>query len=155
MPIPKRHPKLPSEEEIDAALRRIPRRALRTEWILDEDGGRYLLGLDCVRSLVNGDTTDEKAYSDALRDYLRGAVPRMRVEYNRILIEVVFGIGDERWDNKSWRQKKAKERREEAGKQFKPESEPVQADTIRQSYEHGAIKELAAIVRQDEKAARG
>ena len=149
-----RHSELPSQEEIAAALRKIPKRALRTEWITEEAGGRFLLGLECVQALVDPKASDEKAYSNGLRDYLRTAVARMGSDSNRILIEVVFGIGDKQWDNKKWRQKKAKVRRRQAGKEFRPESEPVAADTIRQSYEPKAVEELAAIVYEEEKRAR-
>ena len=115
-----------------------------------------LLGLASVHdNLPKGaDADDPTAYSDALRRYLKGAVARVDDLSHRIVLEIVLGTGDEKWENRDWRRETAKTRRTRAGELFRPEGVDVSADTIRQIYEGRAIHELAQIVWKDERLIR-
>lgn len=144
---------MPTERAIEKALGRLATNALVTWWILDS--GRILLGLDCVRAYLPADPTDEKAYAIALRKYLEDATERVESRQYRIILEVVLGLGDDRWKAKEWRKRKAKVRREEAGRRFRGSDGIVRPETIRQHHEPRAIQALAAIMWSDERDARG
>ncbi len=158
MAVPDRYRKTPPLEDIERALRHLCTNALRTEWILDEKGGLPLLGLACVRDQIKpgADKKDDTVYSQALRKYLKGAVERIKPNHPyRVVIEVVMGVGDEEWENKTWRKKSAKLRRTRAGEVVRPEAEDIKPDTIRQNYEPPACTELALIVWNEEREVRG
>ena len=152
MSVPPRLDDVPTPEAIAQALGRLATNAVMTWWILEK--GRLLLGLDSVRSRVPTGAQGEKAYAVALRNYLNEAVARVESPQYRTILEVVLGIGDERWSNKAWRREKAKARRREAGRRFRPDEAGVPPDTIRQHHEPRAINALAHVIWQEESEAR-
>ncbi len=114
-----------------------------------------MLGLDCVRVRLVKNAKEED-YADALREYLEGAVQRVESPERRVILEVVLGLGDEKWRAKSWRHKSVEVRREEAGRLFRPEEdETVTAGTIRKVHEPYAIRDLTEVILADEGKARG
>jgi hypothetical protein len=152
MAIPVRLDEIPSQKAIAKALGRLCTNALLTWWILEK--GRLLMGLDCVRAHLSPNASDEKDYARALRKYLETAVERVESRQHRIILEIVLGLGDEKWKAKDWRKKKAKARRTEAGHKFRPNEGNVTFGTIRQHHEPRALQALAVIVLQDEQDAR-
>jgi hypothetical protein len=154
MALPPRLDEAPAEEEIAAALARLCTKALRTYWILEPEG-RVLLGLDCVRGHLKPNAKQDKDYAVALREYLEDRVQLVESSPYRTILEVVLGLGEPQWTQKSWRHEKAKVRRAKAGQLFRSDDdETVEADTIRQHHERRAIRALAAIVYSDEMTAR-
>jgi hypothetical protein len=143
---------VPSQKAIEKALGRLCTNALLTWWILET--GVILLGLDCVQTQLGANAADEKDYARALRKYLETAVPRVESRRHRIILEVVLGLGDEKWKAKEWRKQKAKARRAEAGRRFRPSEGTVKQGTIRQHHEPRAIQALSIIVLEDERLAR-
>jgi hypothetical protein len=152
MPVPTRLAETPTKEAIQQVLGLLPTQGLKRWWILEN--GRSLLGLDCVRAYVPKNATEED-YADALRSYLETAVERVESPQNRSILEIVLGLGDDRWNSADWRGKSASERRAEAGRLFRGDEGMVKGGTIRQIYEPRAIEELAAVVWHDENEARG
>jgi hypothetical protein len=112
-----------------------------------------LLGLDCVRGYVGADPT-ERDYADALRQYLEDAVQRVESPERRVVLEVVLGLGQDRWKSKAWRHETVEARRREAGRRFRVEEDQVTPGTIRKVHEPHAIQDLAKIMLRDERAAR-
>jgi hypothetical protein len=152
MAIPSRLDDIPSQKAIAKALGRLCTNALMTWWILEK--GRLLMGLDCVRAHLGPSASEEKDYARALRNYLETAVPRVESRQHRIILEIVLGLGNEKWKAKDWRKKKAKARRTEAGRKFRPSEGNVTYGTIRQHHEPRALQALAEIVLEDERLAR-
>jgi hypothetical protein len=143
---------MPTVEEIDGALGALCRRALRSWWILEV--GEVLIGLDCVRHYLPEQPKEDRDYVVSVRKYLETALGRMKSTQHRILLEVVLGLGDERWNNKEWRQHAAKERRAEAGRLFRESEDMVDESTIRRVYQPRATAELAQIIWSDEDTQR-
>jgi hypothetical protein len=152
MAVPQRQSEMPTQEAIQGALSRLCTRGLRPFWILEV--GRVLLGLDCVRRHVRPGSNDERDYVVALREYLEDAVQRVESPQYRTILEIVLGLGDDRWKTKAWRHEKASVRRREAGLRFRGDDETVEPNTIRQHHEPRAIRQLAEIVWRDENKAR-
>lgn len=137
---------------IEKALRRLCAKALRRHWILEN--GRDLLGLDCVRAHLVEDA-EEDDYADALRDYLEGAVQQIESPERRVILEVVLGLGDEKWKAKAWRHKSVDSRQKEAGRLFRlEEEETVTAGTIRKVHQPHAIRDLTEVILADERKTR-
>ncbi len=150
--VPVRLDDIPSQKAIERALGRLCTNALLTWWILETGG--VLLGLDCVHAQLAANSDNEKDYARALRKYLETAVARVESRRHRIILEVVLGLGDEKWKTKEWRKQKAKTRRAEAGRRFRPSEGTVKQGTIRQHHEPRAIQALSIIVLEDERLAR-
>jgi hypothetical protein len=158
MTLPPRLEQLPSEDDVIAALTRLMTKGVRTYWILEPEGW-VLLGLDCVRAYLEApgdDGDEERPFALALRAYLEDAVQRVPSRPHRTILEVVLGLGDERWKSKAWRHEKAKVRRKKAGELFRgpDDDDDVKSDTIRQHHGPRAIKALAGIVCDDEALVR-
>jgi transposase-like protein len=152
VPIPPRLEEIPTQKAIAKALGRLSTNALMTWWILEK--GRLLMGLDCVRAHLDPSAAEEKDYARALRKYLDSAVERVESPQHRVILEIVLGLGEEQWKAKDWRKQKAKVRRTEAGRKFRPDEGTVTFGTIRQHHEPRALKALAEIVLKDEQQAR-
>ena len=154
MVLPPRLPEMPTQQAIERALSRLCTKAVRTYWILEPEG-RILLGLDCVRACLKSGSSRERDYAIALRSYLEDAVQRVESPQHRTILEVVLGVGDDRWKSKEWRKQSARVRRKEAGRLFRyAEEDRVEADTIRQHHEPRAIHSLADVVCTDERHLR-
>lgn len=151
MSIPARLDDIPNQKAIEKALGRLCTNALLTWWILETGG--VLLSLDCVHAHLSANSSSEKDYARALRKYLETAVARVESRRHRIILEVVLGLGDEKWKTKEWRKQKTKTRRAEAGRRFRGEG-TVKQGTIRQHHEPRAIQALSIIVLEDERLAR-
>jgi hypothetical protein len=137
---------------IEKALRRLCAKALRRHWILEN--GRDLLGLDCVRAYLVKNAKEED-YADALREYLEDAIQRVESPERRVVLEVVLGLGKDRWKTRSWRHKSVDARQKEAGRRFRlDEEETVTAGTIRKVHQPQAIRDLAEVICADEHKAR-
>jgi hypothetical protein len=143
----------PSVGEIDKTLSALCTRGLRSWWVIDV--GRRLMGLDCVRTYLKPNPTDERDYALAVRAYLEDALNDVRSLQHKIILEVVLGLGAKQWKTDDWRSQSAKDRRAEAGRRFRGGEQPVADGTIRQVYEPRARAELAKIIWRDEKLARG
>src|SRR5580704_4735578 len=153
MTVPPRQQDMPTRRAVENALGRLCTNGLRKWWVLET--ARVLMGLDCVRAGLRSKTSlNEKDYVDALRTYLGAAIDKVESPQRQIILEVVLGIGEPRWETKEWRKESAKVRRKEAGRRFRNGERVVTAGTIRQHHEPRAIKELATIILADEEHAR-
>ncbi len=142
---------LPTQEAIEEALRHLIIYAARKKWILES--GPTLTKLRIVRKKVDEDAS-EKEFALAVREYLENAVQRVKSSKNRVILEVVLGLGKKRWKAKSWRHEPVSVRRKEAGRHARADG-PATASTIRTYYEPRAIQELAKVILADEQKARG
>lgn len=106
MACPARLSETPAWEEIKKELRGLCTNALRTYWILEK--GRGLLGLDCVRAHLTDRPKEERDYAVALRAYLEDAVKRVESPQNRVILEVVLGVGSPKWRAKNGSKKRPK-----------------------------------------------
>lgn len=149
---PPRLPEVPDQGAIRDVLGQLSAMP-RGWWIVDN--GQLLMGLDCTQRCVRPKPTSEEDYADAVRSYLDIAVGKVASRQHRVILEVVLGLGDEKWRSQEWRSKSLGKRREEAGRLFRGAEGGVKGGTIRQIHEPRAIEELAAIVWHDEKVARG
>jgi hypothetical protein len=91
------------------------------------------------------------AWAAGLQSEARNGHPRFKY---RIILEVVLGVGDDRWKTREWRNQVAKVRRAEARRRFRDPEGAVTFGTIRQHHEPRAIKALAAIIVNDETETR-
>jgi hypothetical protein len=146
---PTRLKKVPEEASIEEALKAVctsPR-----GWKIRDT---ILVGLDCTQKHMPEESDRLDDFSDAVREYLEEALGKEIEPHNRVILEVVLGLGDDKWRGQEWRKLSAMKRREEAGRLFRSEEGVVQAGTIRQLHEPRAREELAAIIWRDEKRAR-
>jgi hypothetical protein len=147
---PRKLKDVPPVGEIQVALQ-----ALCTEprgWKIRDN---MLMGFVRAQEHMPAKSSRSDDFSDGVRTYLDEAVLRVGQQHHRVILEVVLGLGEEKWRDKDWRQLSAEKRREEAGRLFRGEDGVVKAGTIRQLYEPKAREELAAIIWRDEKRARG
>jgi hypothetical protein len=142
---------LPTQETIEEALRHLITYAARKKWILES--GPVLTNLRIVRKEVDEDAS-QKEFALAVREYLENAVQRVKSSKNRVILEVVLGLGKKRWKEKSWRHEPVSVRRKEAGRHVRADA-PATASTIRTYYEPRAIQDLAKVILADERKARG
>jgi hypothetical protein len=155
MSVPPRLAEIPGHETVEKVLGHLCTYALRNYWVVEQ--GRILMGLDCVRAHLREEAaanTSEEDLGAALVSYLEDAVQKIDSRPHRIILEVVLGLGADRWKADSWRDQTATRRRAEAGRSFRDGDRPVTYGTIRQHHEPRAIRDLAEIICQDERLAR-
>jgi hypothetical protein len=157
MSVPPRLAEIPKQETIEKVLGHLCTYALRKYWVVEQ--GRLLMGLDCVRAHLgaeSGANASEEDLGAALVSYLEDAVEKIDSRQHRIILEVVLGLGADTWKADNWRDQTATRRRAEAGRSFRGAgARPVTYGTIRQHHEPRAINDLADIIWQDERLARG
>lgn len=129
---------------LERTLAALCTRGLRNWWILDT--ARPLFDLQGVRRHLPLDTRDGDGYAVAVREHFEDMLLLVENHHHRVILEVVLGLGDDRWRSKDWRQSTARTRREEAGRLFRGDDGRVTGGTIRQLHEPRAIGELAQIM---------
>lgn len=142
---------MPTQRAIEKALARLVQSGLRKRAIVET--APILIDLQQVRFEARADMR-KPDLAVATREYLGDAIARMESRRQRILLEILLGVGDSRWDNRDWRREPAKVRRREAGRYFRTGERQVTGGTIRQHYEPDAIRALAEILIADELGAR-
>ncbi|MGO9960798.1 MAG: hypothetical protein ACLP50_33280 [Solirubrobacteraceae bacterium] len=151
MPAPRRLSQLPEAKDLKEELLAICRQP--RGYVIAEKGMR-LMGLDVVRDRVEPDSKyGELDYAEAVRVYLHDAVSRLSPPHQRVLLQVVLGLDDERWRTVEWRNKTLGERQIEAGMQFRQPDSVAKQATIR-AHQPKAVETLVAIILDDERARR-
>jgi hypothetical protein len=149
---PQRPKEAPTCRDISAALKSLATKP-RGYRILNS---RVLLGLTRAQEhMPTAEDSPDEMFLDAVRTYLNEAVTRTEPNENRVIAEVVLGLGDPRWQEKTWREEIAPVRRTMAGQLFRGDEGKVGDSTMRQRYQDPALEAFAAVILRDETEARG
>jgi hypothetical protein len=149
---PQRPKDAPTPKEIFEALKGLATRP-RGYMILNS---RVLLGLTRAQEhMPSGDDSPEEMFREAVRAYLNEAVTRIEPNENRVIAEVILGLGNAQWQAKKWREETAPVRRKMAGQLFRGDEGKVGDSTMRQLYQDQALEAFASVIMRDESEARG
>jgi hypothetical protein len=116
---------------------------------------KVLLGLTRVQEVMPSEDSPGEVFLEAARAYLNEAVMRTEPYENRIVAEVMLGLGEAQWQIKTWREEPAPVRQKMAGQLFRGDEGKVGNSTMRQLYQDPALRAFADVLLFDEKEARG
>jgi hypothetical protein len=134
----------PTPKAIDSALRRLCTRGAAPYWVRQKCPA--LLELKGVTDrLAELERPSREQATAALVAYLKTVIDRLDEDDDRIVLEVVLGLEDE-----YLQLRKAPERHALAGKLCRGGQDPLSGNTIRQRELPRALKQLYALILEDE-----